>query len=190
MFYDIDEYIHLSGYSNIKDFLNEKKFNRCKKIYLNWVFHTDNDLIYYENISLFERFPEFEKEALLNRNYSQKVKSILRGNISNFLLSNDSHASHIITNSVKACNSLGEKVKLDKEYYMKNADSKNFYIDHFYTKSLEEFIRKIKRGSAVKGNDRNFKFFRILRYFSINKLNYKKYKYLNENLGININFSL
>ena len=27
IFYDIDEFIHLSNYSNIKDFLSEKKFN-------------------------------------------------------------------------------------------------------------------------------------------------------------------
>ena len=38
IFYDIDEYIHLTNYKNIKDFLNEKKFDNCKKIYLKWSF--------------------------------------------------------------------------------------------------------------------------------------------------------
>ena len=63
MFYDIDEFIHLKNYINIKLFLNENKFNKCQRIALNWVMHTDNNLIHYDNRSLFERFPEKEKQA-------------------------------------------------------------------------------------------------------------------------------
>ena len=185
IFYDIDEYIHLNNFSNIKDFLNQKQFNRCKKIYLNWVFHTDNDLIHYENLPLFQRFPEVERDAIINNKFSQKVKSIVRGNISNFIIANNSHTSHIITESVNACNGFGKKINLDEEFYLKNSDAKYYYIDHFYTKSLEEFINKIKRGSAVNGKDEKFKLFRIIRYFSINKLRNIKYKYIIKNLGIN-----
>ena len=47
IFYDIDEFINLKTIINIKDFLNQKKFSRCQSIYLNWVIHTDNNLIYY-----------------------------------------------------------------------------------------------------------------------------------------------
>ena len=185
MFYDIDEYIHLDNFKNIKDFLNQKKFNKCKKIYLNWVLHTDNDLIYYENISLRKRFPELEKDAIINKNFSQKVKSILRGNISNFLIANTSHTSHIITNSVKACNGYGKEIKLTKDYFMINSDLKHYYIDHYYTKSVEEFVQKVKRGSAGHGKDKEFEFFRIIRYFIINKFKNIKYKYILDNLGIN-----
>ena len=35
MFYDIDEYISLADYSNIKYFLNEKKFSSCQLILCN-----------------------------------------------------------------------------------------------------------------------------------------------------------
>lgn len=184
IFYDIDEYIHLDGYNNIKDFLSEKKFNNCKKIYLNWVFHTDNNLINYENKTLNERFPELERDAMINKNFSQKVKTILRGNISNFLISNISHTSHIITNSVQACNGFGKKIKLNKEYFMINSDSKFYYIDHYFTKSLEEFIGKIKRGSAVHGKDEEFQFFRVIRYFYINQFKDKKYKYILDKLKL------
>ena len=58
IFYELDEFIHLSNYSNIKMFLNEEKFNKCNLIYLNLVCHTDNNLLFYENKSLAERFPE------------------------------------------------------------------------------------------------------------------------------------
>ena len=185
IFYDIDEFIHLENYRSIKDFLNKKKFDKCKKIYLNWVLHTDNDLIYYNNLSLFERFPKVEKDAIINQNFSQKVKSIIRGNISNFLIANISHTTHIITNSVGACNGFGKEINLDKEFYLENSDSKLYYIDHFYTKSLEEFVNKLKRGSAVNAQDEKYKLFRIIRYFNINKLRNHKYKYIIKNLGIN-----
>ena len=44
IFYELDEFIHLSNYSNIKLFLNEEKFNKCNLIYLNMLCHTDNNL--------------------------------------------------------------------------------------------------------------------------------------------------
>ena len=188
MFYDIDEFIHLSNRKNIKQFLKGRKFNKCKKIYLNWVLHTDNDLIHYENLSLFKRFPKVEKDAIINNNFSQKVKSIVRGNISNFIIANNTHTSHIITNSVRACNGFGIEINLDEEFYLPNSDANYNYIDHFYSKSIEEFIAKIKKGSAVNGNSEKFKLIRIIRFFSINKFNNIKYNYIINNIGINFNF--
>ena len=186
MFYDIDEYIHLSGYTNIKNFLNQEKFNNCSKIYLNWVFHTDNNLVYYKNYSLKERFPELEKNALIQYNYSQKVKSILRGNISDFKLHKKNHPSHIITDSIKACNGFGKEVILNKDYYMENSDSKYYYIDHYFSKSTEEFVDKVKKGSAVNGDRQDFKMFRIFRYFNINMLKPEKVKYILNHINIKI----
>lgn len=187
MFYDIDEYIHLSSYKNIKHFLKARKFNNCKKIYLNWVLHTDNDLIQYENLSLFKRFPNVEKDAIINNNFSQKVKSIIRGNISNFIIANNTHTTHIITNSVKACNGFGKEIILDEEFYLPNSDAKYNYIDHFFSKTIEEFVDKIKKGSAVNSNSGKFRLFRIIRFFSINKLNKIKYNYIINNFGKNFN---
>ena len=184
IFYDVDEYIHLYNYGNIKDFLNDKKFNKRQKIYLNWVFHTDNNQIHYQNISLFKRFPEIERDAIINKNFIQKVKSILRGNISDFVISKSKETSHIITNSVKGCNGFGKEINLLKENLMKNSDTKFYYIDHFYTKSLEEFVDKINRGSAVNGKSIMFKLYRIIRYFSINKLKYFKFNYIMKKSGL------
>ena len=57
IFYEVDEYINLQNYKNIKTFLSEKKFEKCQKIYLNWVFHTDNDLYAYDKRPIQQRFP-------------------------------------------------------------------------------------------------------------------------------------
>ena len=86
IFYEIDEYIHLKNYTNIKTFLKEPKFKNCSVIYLNWVFHTDNNLINYDNRSLKERFPIIDKNIKKNaNNYKIPVKSILKGNISRLI---------------------------------------------------------------------------------------------------------
>ncbi len=63
IFYEIDEYINLKNYSNIKTFLNESKFKKCSVIYLNWIIHTDNNLMTYDNRTLHERFPIIDKYA-------------------------------------------------------------------------------------------------------------------------------
>lgn len=62
----------------VKDFLIEKKFNKCQSIYLNWIIHTDNNFIYYDNRTLYERFPEI----YINKNYCNG-KTIIKGNIEN-----------------------------------------------------------------------------------------------------------
>ena len=95
----------------------------------------------------------------------------------------------IITNSVKSCNGFGKEVELDKIYVMSDSDAKYNYIDHFYTKSLEEFVEKIKRGSAVKGDNDFFKFFRIMRYFNINKLDLIKLDYIIKKLNLTFFFN-
>ena len=85
IFFEIDEYIFLKDINNIKTFLNDNKFLKCQRIQLNWVFHTDNNLIYYENRTLKERFPEVEEKAKKNINAPHCIKSILRGHIPNIL---------------------------------------------------------------------------------------------------------
>ena len=49
IFNDIDEYLYLKNYNNIKTFLNQFKFRKCENIQLNWLLYTDNNLMYYQN---------------------------------------------------------------------------------------------------------------------------------------------
>ena len=103
IFYDIDEFIFLKNYSNIKDFLNEKKFEKCKSIYLNWKIHTDNDLLYYANKSLHERFPK----TYLNNNFCIG-KTIIRGNIRKIRI----RSTHRLDKKIQRCNGFGKQLKL------------------------------------------------------------------------------
>ena len=171
IFYDMDEFIHLTNFSNIKTFLDRELFNNCNVIYLNQVVHTDNDQIYYSNKSLFERFPNiYENGKIL-------TKIILRGNLSNINFTNP----HVI--SIKSqCNSFGKKDHLKKE----DIKNKYFYYDHFYFKSSEEFLNKIKRGDVVYGDNIGFKPIWFQVYFSINKISKEKIDFFENKTGMNL----
>ena len=171
IFYDMDEYIHLTNFSNIKAFLGRESFNKCNVIYLNQVIHTDNEQIYYSNKSLFERFPNiYENGKVL-------TKIILRGNLSNINFTNP----HVLNINFQ-CNSFG---KID---HLKKEEIKNeyFYYDHFYFKSSEEYLNKLMRGDAIFGEKRGFKpiWFRV--YFSINKISKEKIDFFENKTGMNL----
>ena len=145
IFYDIDEFIFLKNYVNIKDFLNEKKFEKCDSIYLNWKIHTDNDLLYYSNKSLHERFPK----TYLNNKFC-RGKTIIRGNIKNIKIK----STHLLDRMIQRCNGFGKKFK-SLGINCNIPDFSFYYIDHFQYKSTEEFINKINKGDCVHGDNIN-----------------------------------
>ena len=176
IFYEIDEYINLKNYSNIKYFLNEDKFKKCQTIQLNWVMHTDNNKIYYENKPLKIRFPDSKKSVKI-----AAIKSILRGKIPYITI----NCVHKINTKLKTCDGFGNKTrvvgagtdKLDNEYY---------YIDHYFCKSTEEFVNKINKGDVLY-NQKNF-LERIKVYFEINQVTQEKIDYIKNHLYTNITF--
>ena len=175
IFNDIDEYLYLKSYNNIKDFLSKKKFKNCENIQLNWLLYTDNNLIHYQNKSLKLRFKE--KDPYMNERKILKIsngKSILRGHIPNITIEN----VHCISNKLKTCDGFGNKrddLKPDYKYY---------YFKHYFCKSTEEFIDKIKKGD-VNNMTNNFK---INFYFSYNTITNKKIKYIEKETGINLTY--
>ena len=78
LFFDVDEFINISKYPDIHDYLSQKIFNKCNSIYLNYNIHTDNERLLYDNRSLIERFPK----TYQSKNFCLG-KSIIKGNIQN-----------------------------------------------------------------------------------------------------------
>ena len=176
IFYEVDEYIYLKNYTDIKKFLNEDKFNHCQTVQLNWLMHTDNDNIYYENKPLKSRFPDSNKSIKFTA-----IKSILRGKIPGIII----NCVHRLNIKLITCNGFGERThlkgagtgKLDYNYY---------YIDHYFCKSTEEFINKINKGDVLY-NQLNF-LERIKVYLAYNKVTKEKLDYIKKNLFTNISF--
>ena len=180
IFYDMDEFIHLTNIKNIKNYLTNDRFKKCNVIYLNQVLHTDNEQIYYYNKSLFERFPN----STLNFKREMGItKMIIRGNLINITI-NDPHS---IINEHQ-CNSIGKIInKYDytnfEEFY-----NDNYYYDHFPFKSSEEYLDKLKRGDAVYGERNSFSVETFSLYFSVNKITEAKLVYFETRTGINLTF--
>lgn len=182
IFYEFDEYIFLKNYTSIKTYLNDIRFSKCKKIYLNWIFHTDNNLLKYDNRSLFERFPEREKKARnRKRGGVSSIKSIIRGKLKNLRVD----CIHRLSLKLKGCNGYGNKTKLIG-IETNNSDFENYYIDHFYCKSTEEFIEKVNKGCALFDNDIGYKLDRIRTYFSYNRITLKKIELIERKTGFNL----
>ena len=140
IFFEADEFIYLKNYQNIKNYLKNNKFNKCQRIQLNWIFHTDNNLLYYDNRTLKIRFPEREKKARgVKTGDWNGIKSILKGKIHNIKI----ECVHTLNHKLKSCDGFGNHKKIEG-IITKPADFEYYYIDHYYCKSTEEFINLFK----------------------------------------------
>ena len=174
LFFDMDEFIFLKDFFNIKYFLNRNTFDDCKIILLNWVHRSDNELLYYDNRSLFTRFKKKGKKL----KYFIDVKPILKSSKFMKIIS-----VHFINFKDKQCDGFGRK-KYFNGIYDKNPDYKFYYLEHFYTKSTEEFINKIKRGSIAYGPGKRLNI--LQNYFDINEITAEKIDYIERALNVNL----
>jgi hypothetical protein len=108
---DMDEFLYIKR-DKLKKYLLKPVFKKCDFIKFQWVIPTDNNHLYYENKSLFERFKGPYKK-------SKYIKSIIRGNISRL--------KYWIHSPIKSpyknisCNNIGKKIinkmqKITKNY--------------------------------------------------------------------------
>jgi len=183
IFFDIDEFIHLNNYNRIKDFLNEKKFKDCKLIYFNCVRHTDNDLLYYDNRSLSERFP-----TVLWNSTMYTLKTIMRGKNKNNVRF---QTTHWLNRGLKGgCNVFGKVVfptkKVRLGYKINHKKFQQYYIDHYCFKSTEEYINKINKGDGVFGYNNRIKMHKINLYFGYNKITSEKINYIEKKTNLRL----
>ena len=141
-FFDFDEFLELNKSRNIKEYLSNKQFKKCANIKINWLMFSDNNLLYYENISLQERFTT----PLYHDNANIIIKSTVRGNLKfNYWRSmNNPHSS---SNYLRACNSMGN-ITDSTTFYSSPTNHEYSYLKHYPTKTIEEYCNKIKRGRA------------------------------------------
>ena len=60
------------------------------------------------------------------------------------------------------------------------------YINHYFSKSVEEFVNKLKRGDAERGATKENNYYQIGKYFYINEITPQKIDYLEKHLGIDL----
>ena len=182
IFYDVDEFIYLKDFKSLKTFLGDKRFEKCQRVQLNWVFYTDNNLLYYEDKPVQIRFTEKEPNARKSKSGGQQeIKSIVRGNIENINI----HCIYAIDSSLYNCDGFGEK-KPVKHIITLQPDYENYYIKHYYSKSTEEFIDKIMRTDAYYKDAVGITNFKIHRYFSYSKVTKEKLDLIENRTNLNL----
>ena len=113
-----------------------------------------------------------------SRNY---IKSILRGHIPNVVI----NCVHKLTQKLKGCNGFGNP-QVIKSVSTPNSDFRFYYIDHYYSKSVEEFVEKLNKGDVLNGQSASFKYARIRIYFKENNLTLEKLKFIENHTKLNL----
>ena len=175
---DMDEFIHIKE-NNIKEFLSLDRFKNCNVIHFNWKHHTDGDQIYYRNESLFKRFPN-----IIYR-YPETVKSIMRSPKKSIYISNH----HVLKYNDSCCLANGSTIlstDFTNNEQIQNPDYKDYYIDHFYTKTAEEYMEKKNRGDCFFGKDKRLDLYALSMFFTFNKITLEKIEFFEHKTGLNL----
>ena len=165
-FFDFDEFLVIKPKNqSIQNFLYNKRYNNCDTIKINFLYYSDNEHLYYSNKSVQERF-----RIPLYKHYGNKViKSTIRGNLKeNYWKKN--FCAHTSLMKYRTCDSTGNLTRYNS--FIIKVNFSFAYLKHYYTKSVEEYCHKIKRGEAFYNNinyTKKRKLFKIKRYFSFNK---------------------
>ena len=142
-FFDFDEFLDISPYSsNIKEFLESKRYENCAVIKINFLFYSDSELLHYDNRPLQERFTT----PLWRHGSNGVCKVTVRGGLSQnyWSIGCSPHTSKV---KCKNCNASGKPISY-KTLGNSPPAFKYARIKHYYTKTVEEYINKSKRGSA------------------------------------------
>jgi len=185
IFYEIDEFLYLKEYNNIKTYLANKKFDKCESIQLNWVHMSDNNYLFYEDKPLHIRFTEIGKNVNKKKyNRICFVKTIIKGHLKNINITHN----HLLNKNLTACDGFGKKSKVNKIESL-NPDYEHNFIRHYYSKTVQEFIDKINRGDLLRGNNKKIIEWSIEKFFLINKITIEKIKYIQKYLGKEYNLT-
>ena len=169
-FFDFDEFLEVRpNAKNIQEFLGNPRYDKCQNIKINFLIYDDNEQLYYDNRPVQERFPN----PKYNHSSNNIVKSTVRGGLEHnyWRFKCSVHTSYM---NVTNCNSQGDIIK----YNSGSNPINHTYaaIKHYYTKSVEEFVNKTRRGDSFvyKGYNDFWKRKRMKVYFGYNNYSLEK----------------
>lgn len=171
--FDIDEFLTIDDpLIELSEFLSN--YDGYDGISVQWRMYGDNDEIYYRNESLHKRF-KYES----NMHYDAHAKTIVKlGSNNDYKFCAHGPLNMASFNFVNVSFDKSTNPYKSAKIY----ETLSVYLDHFYSKSTEEFFkRKYRRTSAVTGinANRNFsKKFLNTQYFEHNAVTLKKLDFI------------
>ena len=168
--YSIDEYLEFRDKNmNIRTYLDMPIFDKCDVVRVHWLIHDDNNLLYYDNRPLRERF----NHSLPHHPLNVYHKSIVRGkDYGGLIFPYTGHQpdSKFVNDQ---CDALGNFERLG-EGILGRAKFDLNWISHFSQKTAEEFSIKL-----IRGEFKNTKFdldSKIRTFAQVNNLTEEKLK--------------
>ena len=76
-FFDFDEFLTIKQENTIQKFLSSPRYEQCVTVKINFLFYSDNGLLYYDNRTLQERFTK----ALYHHPSNRWLKVTVRGGL-------------------------------------------------------------------------------------------------------------
>ena len=167
-FIDIDEYIVINGFKNISEFFSQPQFKNANIISLVWHMYGDDGEIKRDRSIPVNKY--FKKRIT---KYVGHGKSIIRGGVKNLKIVS-SHYAKINDKTPAQTTPEGKTVYAEVGG---RPDSSIAYINHYMTKTLEEFIdQKLDRGTDAGFPNRviDFNYFWGVNEKTPQKVNYLK----------------
>lgn len=187
-FFDIDEFLRLDKWDDIKSCLSDKIYDGYDCVYVCWQNYDDNGLVNVidGDYNLTKRFThkidgDIQIKTILSTKTNKKYTLCAHG------------VNNMLCNS---CNSEGEKTipkpgKNGKRFggcKCEKPSLKNMHLDHYRQKTIEEFVmnRMVKGdGCKINGENRHKDWFTIDAFFKNNKKTTEKINFLKK-LGYDI----
>ena len=174
-FFDCDEFVCLRKHKSIQEFLSDHIYDPFNIIRLNWMCFGDNGLIRVKDgdYSLQSRFTTpMERDKRINRIYvNHNSKTFMRGGLGPL----DIYVHGNYTES--CCNDIGEEIC--NQWCTDTMSWEVAYIKHYNTKTIEEWMDKMKRGYPDR-NWNNKAMLSVERFFMYNEKTEDKIKYITE----------
>lgn len=140
-FLDFDEFLRWPGKKKIKTMF--ERYTEGNVLLINWRIMTDNGLVRYDDRPLKERFTEampVDRCVKYNIPEDNHVKCFVRGGLTGVDFGNNPHCPK---NDLMFINTKGERVERSP---FTECDHSVMRIDHYWTKTAEEWRTKLRRG--------------------------------------------
>lgn len=192
-FFDCDEFLTFATteIKTISQALSDKRFDGFNMIYVNWKVYGDNGMVEDDGRPVLERFvvplKPFDKiMPETNVKINSYVKPIVRGGLKRVFF----NSPHTPKTMDKCCNPSGKEVAVVRT--TDEIDYSYMYLRHFMTKTINEYIHKLKRGypDLPPPDEKHIKSVyekgaRTI-FFFVNKATPEKIKIIKECIGIDL----
>lgn len=188
-FFDVDEYLTIVDGKNITEYLSQSIFDKFSLIKINWLCYGDNNIIEPEyDKPVTERFsePVEPKDIVIlhtriPENYH--VKAIIRGGLNNVKFPT-AHNPQFEGEEGHVCDTMGRQLVNNTPF--KQITYEGAYIKHYVTKTIYEYVNKIRRGDVVAVIDDSRRIQWAKKFFCYNIRTPEKEKIFKDELGFDI----